>query len=63
LTALALLPRHRPFTAWLRVTDVNDPAAHTAFSHTRRHRVAPASGKFKSDAPPPISGIEFGNAR
>ena len=24
LTALALLPRHRPFTAWLRVTAVND---------------------------------------
>ena len=24
LTALALLPRHRPFTAWLRVTTVND---------------------------------------
>ena len=27
LTALALLPRHRPFTAWLRVTDVNDGTA------------------------------------
>jgi diacylglycerol kinase (ATP) len=29
LTALALLPRHRPFTAWLRVTNLDDGTAGT----------------------------------
>ena len=38
LTALALLPRHRPFTAWLRVTAVNDGTTAQHRRHRRHYR-------------------------
>ena len=39
LTALALLPRHRPFTAWLRITDVNDGTDGTSRTDGGVHEV------------------------